>query len=306
MTRAVVTGATGMLGRALTEQLVASGSEVLVLVNPASKRLKNIMDNPAVSIAACDIARLKNFEAPDQRGYDVFYHLAWGGTFGDARNDAYAQAENIRYTLDAVEAANRLGCTRFVGAGSQAEYGRVSGKLSAETPTNPENGYGIAKLAAGRLARLLCQQKGIECMWTRILSVYGPDDGMQTMVMSTIATLLDGGVPSLTPCQQQWDYLYRGDAGRALQLIGERGQDGAVYPVGSGQARPLLDYVEAIRDAIDPALPLGVGERPYADKQVMHLCADIDSLTHDTGFTPQINFQTGIRNTIEWMKAKRV
>lgn len=96
------------------------------------------------------------------------------------------QLQNIQYTLDAVELASRIGCKKFVGAGSQAEYGRVEGVLSASTPVFPENGYGIAKLCAGQMSRILCEQKQIEHIWTRILSIYGPYDGENTMIMSSI------------------------------------------------------------------------------------------------------------------------
>ena len=61
------------------------------------------------------------------------------------------QNNNVKYALQAVKAAKELGCTRFVGAGSQAEYGRVEGTLTPDTPAFPENGYGIAKLCAGQM-----------------------------------------------------------------------------------------------------------------------------------------------------------
>jgi nucleoside-diphosphate-sugar epimerase len=58
----------------------------------------------------------------------------------------------------------------------------------------------------------------------------------------------------------------------------------------------------ALRDAIDPQLPLGFGKLPYSALQVMHLQADISALQSDTGFVPQTCFAEGIRKTIESMK----
>ena len=75
-----------------------------------------------------------------------------------------------------------------------------------------------------------------------------------------------------------------------------------VYPLGSGTARPLKDYIEALRDAIDPALPLGLGEVPYGPLQVMHLQADTSALQEDTGWRPATPFEEGIRETIEWVR----
>jgi nucleoside-diphosphate-sugar epimerase len=224
------------------------------------------------------------------------------GTTGEARNDTGLQTENIQCTLDAVQLAQRLGCNTFIGAGSQAEYGRVEGRLDATTPTFPENGYGVAKLCAGQLSRIECEKRGMRHIWTRILSVYGPWDGESSMVTSTINKLLRGESPSLTPGEQQWDYLYSGDAARALLAAGERGVSGKVYCIGSGQARPLKEYIDIMRNQIDPTLPLGFGEVPYGEKQVMYLCGDISDLTRDTGFVPETDFETGISKTIDWLQ----
>lgn len=299
MKRVAITGTTGMIGRALAELLMSEGIEVLLLGNPRSKRLGNMAKGPLATTAPCSIDAYADFVPPDDRTWDVFYHLAWSGTFGDTRNNLSAQAHNIQHSLDAVDLAHRLGCKTFIGAGSQAEYGRVDGVLGPDTPANPENGYGIAKFAASRMTLLRCEQLGLRHVWMRIISAYGPYDGAQTMISTTIAALLKGEKPILTPCEQQWDYIYQDDVARAMMLAGKKGRHGAVYPLGSGQTRPLREYVETIRDAIDPALPLGIGERPYAERQVMRLEADISALTEDTGFTPQVEFSRGVRLTVE-------
>ena len=113
-------------------------------------------------------------------------------------------------------------------------------------------------------------------VWGRIFSVYGEYDNPETMVMYLVRTLLAGQLPELTKCEQMWDYLYCGDAGRAFYLLGEKG-DG-VYCVGSGKMRPLFEYVSEIKDAIDKDLSLGIGKKPYALQQIMCLCADIEKL----------------------------
>ena len=303
MRGAVIAGATGMLGRALTENLVDHETRVLLLVNPSSQRLDGLLQHPLVTIYPCSLDALHSLNEANKGQWDTFFHLAWGGTFGMSRNGITAQEANIRFSLDAVEAARRLGCHCFVGAGSQAEYGRVEGVLHPDTPTNPENGYGIAKLAAGQMTRLLCRQFGMRHVWARILSVYGPNDGTATMVSSALRSFLEGERPCFTPGEQLWDYLYRDDAAEALQLLGERGRDGAIYPVGSGVARPLKEYVEILRDAVDSRLEVGLGEVAYGPKQVMHLCADISFLQRDVGFEPRVSFEEGVRRTLEWMRA---
>jgi len=302
MKRAIITGATGMIAIALTQHLVKQGVEVFCVSRPKSKKLSNIQSHPNIKIVECDLNNLSTLPDIIGENCDAFFHFGWDGTFGNSRNDAFLQEHNIKYTLDAVNAANKLGCSVFVGAGSQAEYGRVEGSLKADTPVNPESGYGIAKYTAGKLSALLCSSQGIRHVWTRILSVYGPYDGESTMITSCIRSFLKGKHMAFTRGEQLWDYLYCDDAARALYLIAQNGKNGAVYPLGSGLVRPISEYILAIRDLINPSLNVGIGEKPYSENQVMHLCADLTALTNDTGFSPQITFDEGINSTINWVK----
>lgn len=303
MKRVILTGATGAIGNALIRALIADGTEVLVLAREGSARNATLPQSPLVTIRYCDLKGLADLmpiegDAP----YDVFYHFAWDGTTGQARNDMYLQNQNVRYALDAVCAAHRFGCHTFIGAGSQAEYGRVEGMLRPDTPTYPEMGYGIGKLCAGMMTREACHAIGMRHVWVRILSIYGPYDGKQSMVMSTVQKLLDGVTPSFTKGEQKWDYLYSADAARAFVMVGEKGRDGRVYVLGSGVARPLCEYIGEIRDVVAPEAALGLGEVPYAPRQVMHLQADISALREDTGWEPEYAFAEGMRELLSQWK----
>lgn len=298
---AVLTGPTGAIGKALCRELAEKDITVYAVCRPNSPRAADLPRHKNIHIVLCDIADLAQLPEMVTRA-DAFFHFAWAHTIGPGRNDMPAQIDNIRYTIDAVRAAKELGCSVFVGAGSQAEYGRVEGLLRAQTPCNPENGYGMAKLCAGQMSRVEAQKLGIDHIWPRILSVYGPGDGPATMISNVIRQLLAGETPALTEGVQLWDYLYSEDAARAFLLMAKHGVSGSVYPLGSGKAQPLKAYIAQLRDAIDPVLPLGFGQIPYGPLQVMHLQADISALQADTGFAPQVEFAEGIRNTIEKYK----
>ena len=154
----------------------------------------------------------------------MYFSILHGhGTIGEQRNDLYMQNLNIKYTLDAVELAQRLGCNTFVGAGSQAEYGRVEGVISESTPARPENGYGIAKLAAGQMSRILANQYNMKHIWTRIFSVYCPYNDKSTMIMQSISKMVkEKSSPEYTKGEQIWDYIYSKDVAEALYLIAEK------------------------------------------------------------------------------------
>ncbi len=301
--KAIVTGATGAVGMALIAELISRGTEVTVLCRAESPRSARIPEHKLVTKVDCPLDKMSTLTLDGK--YDVFFHLAWEGTTGAARNDMQLQTRNVKHTIDAAQLAHRLGCKVFMGVGSQAEYGRVEGKLNSHTPAFPENGYGMAKLCAGQMSRVACRDMGMRHVWVRILSVYGPYDGENSLITSTIRKLLDCEQTSFTGGEQIWDYMYSGDTARAMVELAEKGRDGGVYCLGSGKTRQLREYIEIMRDKIFPDAHLGLGDIPYAEGQVMYLCADTEELVRDTGFVPSVEFEDGIEKTIEWYKNER-
>lgn len=309
MERIGISGATGAIGLALIDKCIEEGVEVYAFVRGDSKRADRIQEHPLVHKIRCALDEMKGLDITGIPKLDVFYHLAWMKAFGaENRNDLHTQTANIDYAIDAVELAGRLSCRRFIGAGSQAEYGRKDEALTPETTCTPETGYGMAKLAAGQMTRLECDKRGLEHIWIRILSVYGPGDGENTLVSSVIRDALDGVDPKCTKAEQIWDYLYSEDAADALYLTGENGVSGRTYVLGSGSARALRAYIEDIRDICADITGKRVSPgytRPYGDKQVMYLLADISALREDTGFEAKTSFKDGIRKTVERMLEER-
>ena len=303
--RVVITGPTGAIGHALIEQCIKNGDEVLAICRKGSSRIATLPQDSKVSVLELSLSDyekyIKEADAPDVP-CDVFYHFAWESTTGASRNDTDSQSRNIRYALSSVKLAHFFECKTFIGAGSQAEYGRVEGSLKPDTPTFPENGYGIAKLCAGQLTRILCSQLGIKHIWTRILSVYGPYDGEGSMVISSLRKMIRGEEVSFTKGEQEWDYLYSADAANAMYLIAQKGIGDKIYVIGSGKTRKLMDYIYVMDKKVNPPVHPVLGAVPYADKQVMYLCADIDELTKDTGFVPTVEFEEGIEKTIQYVR----
>ncbi|MBR3754108.1 MAG: NAD(P)-dependent oxidoreductase [Clostridia bacterium] len=298
--RVVVTGASSMIASALIRLLESQGHEVFALVRSDTEKLDNIIKSNSVHIIETDISDMLCAKGEIGCDCDVLFHFAWSGTGGAARNSADIQQKNVLYTLDAVELAKELNCKAFVGAGSQAEYGRAEGKLKPDTPCNPENEYGRAKLKAGNESRKLAKTLGIKHVWLRVLSVYGVGDNGFTITVSSLKKLLNGETAEFTPAEQMWDFLYCDDAANAFYLAALNGKNGAVYTLGSGQAKPLKEYIRVMQKTAGGKIELGA--LPYNENQVMYLCADISALTADTGFVPQIGYEEGIRRTINWIK----
>lgn len=303
--RAIVTGPTGAVGIALINELVNRGIKVIAVAREGSKRLAAIPSHELVKVVECSLNNYSQLVTLVDEKCDAFYHFAWDGTYGAARQNWSMQARNIEYSINAVKVAHDLGCQVFIGAGSQSEFGHVDGVLHPDMPCNPDNGYGAAKLAAYEMTKAYCGHLGIRQEWCRIISLFGPGDGDHTLISQAIHKLLSHEHLSCTKGDQIWDYIYSKDAARAFRLVAERGKHGSVYCFGTGKTRTLREYIETIRNMIDPSAEIGFGEIDYYPNQVMHLEADTSNLVEDTGFTPQYSFEQGIEETIESIVASK-
>ena len=122
------------------------------------------------------------------------------------------------------------------------------------------------------------------------------------MVISSLRKMIRGEEALFTKGEQEWDYLYSGDAANAMYLIAQKGVGNKIYVIGSGKTRKLMDYINVMEQKVTPAVRPVLGAVPYADKQVMYLCADISELAEDTGFAPEVDFEDGIEKTIRYVK----
>lgn len=304
MDKVVITGATSMIGIALIEECILHNIKVLAIVRKNSKHLSRLPKSDLVKVLFLNLESLNDFTeikiVDIEEDYDVFYHFGWGYTDSEGRNNPFLQQKNIQYTLNAIELANKFNCQKFVGAGSQAEYGIItSNKINSKTNTNPISAYGISKYAAGRLVTKVAEIYSMNCLWVRILSVYGKYDNPNTMISSTISHLLKGEHASFTKAMQSWDYLYCKDAASAFYLIGVKSKGLKVYCLGNGESFPLYEYIYKMHTIINPSIEIGIGEIPYETLTNMNLCADISELQNDTGWNPKYSFDEGIRDIIK-------
>lgn len=300
MKKIVVTGATSMIGVALIQEAIKNNVKVLALVRENSSRLKRLPESELIKCLACDVDNIKDLRI-DAEDYDVFYHMAWNYTDKEGRKNPKLQALNITTTLDAVELACRLGCRKFVGAGSQAEYGHVNGIITHDTHAEPEIPYGIAKNAAGKLSRNLCDQLGMKFVWGRIFSVYGKYDNEGTMINYAIDQFIKGEEAHFSASTQKWNYLHEQDAGRAFYLLGECKNTSGIYCVANNKSDKLSHYIETMGRAFGPDAKYVYAAQDDNNKAI-ELNADISKLYNDTGFEPKVHFEDGIKEVIEFRK----
>lgn len=248
----IVTGASGFLGLDICEELLHQGHQIYAVCRRESKGLGNLPKDKNLNIVWADLNHLNDIPKQVDQA-DVFIHLAWQGTVSGGRFNPELQAENIQNAFTAIRVAKQLGCKLFVDAGSQAEYGTVTDIITEETPCNPFSEYGKAKLLVWKKGKVLCQELGLKYIHLRIFSVYGENDHPYTLVMSLIQKMIKNEPMNLSPCTQNWNYIYSEDAAKMIvglcnHAINESSFTAEVYNIASNDTRLLKDFVERMKE----------------------------------------------------------
>ncbi len=300
--RVAVTGASGFLGAAAVRALARAGWPVLAIVRPTSDpwRLAPLR-GADVTVLALDPRGARERAVHELRafGAEAVLHAAWEGVRGPARDDP-AQLGNVTRTVDWVRSAAEAGARRFVGIGSQAEYGPHEGAVHEGLLPAPVDLYGAAKLAAGHLALAVARRLGVSAAWARVFSVYGPGEGQGALVPDLVRALLAGERYPLSSCKQRWDYLYEDDAAEALRILLARDDAQGAFNVASGVAPPLEDVVRTIAALVAPRAAIPFGARTGAARS---LVADVGRLAA-LGFTPATPLEEGLARTIAAVRAR--
>lgn len=284
-----------MIGVALAQVAIRDSVEVYAVVRPGTKRIDRLPNSPLIHRVYSELKNLRDVkEIP--YGCDVLYHLAWDGTIKNARDDARIQANNIKYTMDAVELAETVGCRRFVFAGSQAEYGPVDGIIDENTKHAPVSSYGIAKYAAGSLSKKLCNEKNMEHVWGRIFSVYGPHENENTMLDYAIKCFKNGVIAHFSASTQMWNYLYEEDAGELFLRLGRDSVPEGTYLIANDENKPLKDYIRIVMDAFDNGAEAEFA--PLNSSAVYGLNVDVKRTMDILKYSPCVRFDDGIRRMI--------
>jgi nucleoside-diphosphate-sugar epimerase len=283
--KAVVTGATGFLGYSLLKELIRNEVFVYALCRKNSTGASRLDGLGNVMVIETDLDN--NVEIPHIEDADVFFHLAWEGR----RNDFDEQYKNVDIAVNCVRLAAKLGCKRFICTGSQAEYGSTTELITEETPLNPTTAYGACKASAYYLTADLAKRLGIEHTWARVFSVYGPNDNPNTLIMTLIRDLKSKGEAVLnTDGEHIWNYLYQEDAARALRMLGWTTRSNTVYNVASWDNKPLKEYVEIVRNSIDPDFMIYYGN----EESDINLNVRADILRRDIGEYENTRFDEAV------------
>ena len=297
--KAIITGANGFIGSALTRELLTRGIEVVAVDREGC--CENL---PREGVfVPCDLDDISPLQKHlSGKGIDCFYHLAWKGVSGSGRSNIHAQIKNIEWTIDALRLAQRIGCKRFVCIGSIMEDEILAACSVPETRPAMAYVYGSGKLAAHTMGQSVAASLEIDFVWAKLTNAYGPGEKSPRLINSTLRKIVNNEPLQFTSGTQNYDFVYITDVARALYLIGEKGKPFCEYIIGSSNAKPLRNFLLEMQTAIAPDLEFVFGSVPYSGVDLPLSAFNCAVTMQDTGFRPSVSFKEGIQRTYDWIK----
>lgn len=298
----IVTGANGFIGKTLVNALLEKGYHVVALDVRFDDVLANEERVTCVNVTNKEVAALAE-EIPHQE-YRCFFHLAWAGTSGPARADYAVQLNNVKLACDYIKLCSEIGCKRVVYASSINEMETYEYLQSDNI--EPAGGYiyGTGKLAAHLMGETVAKLNGIEFIPVIITNIYGVGEKSARMIYTSINKLVHKEHCSFTAGYQTYDFIYITDAINSIIAVAEKGKAFNRYYIGSGEPKPLREFLLEMRDIVDPEAELGLGDIPFKGVDISYDQFDLKKVERDTGYRNEVPFAEGIRMTAEYIRGE--
>jgi nucleoside-diphosphate-sugar epimerase len=297
--RAIVTGASGFVGRPAVADLVQRGFEVHAVGREAPSEVGDDVTWHAADLL--DPVARRSLIAT--LGASHLLHLAWyaePGAFWGARENA----EWVGATIGLVDEFHAAGGTRAVLAGTCAEYDwSASQPLGEGALLGPGTYYGICKDATRRVAESLAATIGLSLAWGRIFFLYGPGEDERRLVAGVARALVAGERAPTSAGKQRRDFMHVDDVAAAFAALLDSAVVGPVN-IASGEAVTVRSVVETIAAVAGHPELLDIGALPPRPGDPDEIAADITRLRDEVRFSTDRSLAEGLRQTVEWWRAR--
>lgn len=304
MKKAIVTGANGFIGKTLVKVLLERNYEIVALDIRFDDVLLNNNHVTCVNVLNKAVAELKD-EIPKNE-YDCFFHLAWAGTSGPARADYEMQLNNVKIACDYIKLCKVVGCKRVVYASSINEMETYEYLQSDNIEPSGGYIYGTGKLAAHLMGETVAKMNDVEFIPVIITNIYGIGEKSARMVYTSINKLIHKEHCSFTAGYQTYDFIYITDAINSIIEVSEKGKAFNRYYIGSGEPKPLREFLIEMKNIVDPEAEIGLGDMSFKGIDISYSQFDLKKVEKDTGYRNKVSFAEGIKMTADYIREEQI
>jgi len=305
----LVTGAAGFIGSHIAEALIRRGDRVRVLDNLVTGNRKNLAELAnEIEFIEGDVCDPK-VVARAVAGVDcIFHQAALASVPLSVERPLDSHAACATGTLNLLDQAQRAGVRRLVLAASSAAYGDqpTSAKRESDLPS-PLSVYAAAKLASEYYCRAFYHTHGFETVCLRYFNVFGPrqdpDSPYSAVIPVFIRTMLAGRSPTIFgDGLQSRDFTYIRNVVHGNLLAADvEGVGGRTFNIADGRATTLLDLMRLLNQMLHTDVQ-PTHQAPRAG-DVKESLADITPARLDLGYEPQVSFEEGLRESIDYYRS---
>jgi dTDP-glucose 4,6-dehydratase len=216
---------------------------------------------------------------------------------------------NVLGTQTLLEAARRRGVARFHHISTCEVYGDLAldsdEAFTEESPYRPRTPYNASKAGADLAVRAYSETFGLPVTITNCSNNYGPRQFPEKVIPLFLTNALDDReLPLYASTQNRREWLHVDDHCTAIDLVLDAGREGETYNVGSGVERSIEEIADLVLELTGKpeSLKAIVPDRPGHDRRYL---LDSSKLRDELGWQPAIDFENGLRGTVEWYVANR-
>ncbi len=310
----LITGGAGFIGCNLVRLVLAERKDVLVVNLDAltyAGNLESLVDvesSPSYRFEKVDIADREAVRGVFAKyPIDAVAHLAAESHVDRSILDPVTFIRtNVLGTQNLIDAALKTKVARFLQVSTDEVYGSLGkvGRFEETSPLKPSSPYSASKAAADLLVGAACHTYGFPGLITRCSNNYGPYQFPEKLIPLMILNAVDDQpLPVYGDGRNVRDWLHVEDHARALLCVLEQGRPGEIYNIGGGCEQENLTVVRLILKVLgkDEKLIRFVEDRPGHDRRY---AIDATKIERELLWRPRHPFEEGLRETIDWYRAK--
>lgn len=253
MSKILVTGGAGFIGKHLCQELLEKGHEVKCLDNFyrfGKEKISDLLKEDDFELIEADIRNREEIE-PHFQDVDHIVHLAaQSDVAGSLKNKDYSFETNVEGTWNVLRCAEENNVDRFIFASSREVYGDTEGKVSEDEELNPKNFYGASKASGEMYLDQFEDYSNLETYALRLANVYGPGD-KNRVIPIFLEKAQNNEKMKLYGGDQVLDFVWIEDVIDTFTQIIEEGSEHRKINIGSGEGTSVRELAHLIKDITD-------------------------------------------------------